>query len=142
MVMDRRRLAGQHQRMPARRRRSILALISLVALAACATTASEPAPRWSIVVHGGAGVIERANLTPDLETQYRAAMQRALSTGGGILERGGSSLDAIEAVIREMEDDPLFNAGRGAVFTAEGRNELDASIMDGRNRAAGSVVGH
>lgn len=68
-------------------------------------------------------------------------MRRALDTGGGILERGGSSLDAVEAVIREMEDDPLFNAGRGAVLTAEGRNELDASIMDGRTRAAGSVAG-
>ena len=103
--------------------------------------AADAAPRWSIVVHGGAGVIERANLTPELEAQYRAAMQRALTTGGGILERGGSSLDAVEAVISEMEDDPLFNAGRGAVFSAEGRNELDASIMDGRTRAAGSVAG-
>lgn len=92
-------------------------------------------------MHGGAGVIERANLTPELEEQYRAAMARALATGGHILDNGGSSLDAVEAVIREMEDDPLFNAGRGAVFTAEGRNELDASIMDGRNRAAGSVAG-
>ncbi len=119
--------------------RALLAF-ALLALAACAT-APEPAPRWSLVVHGGAGVIERANLTPELEAQYRAAMQRALTTGGAILERGGSSLDAVEAVIREMEDDPLFNAGRGAVFTAEGRNELDASIMDGRNRAAGAVAG-
>lgn len=119
--------------------RAVLAL-ALFALTACAT-APEPAPRWSIVVHGGAGVIERTNLTPEVEAQYRAAMQRALTTGGAILERGGSSLDAVEAVIREMEDDPLFNAGRGAVFTAEGRNELDASIMDGRNRAAGAVAG-
>ena len=111
-----------------------------VFLSACAT-APEPAPRWSIVVHGGAGVLERASLTPELEAQYRAAMQHALDTGGAILERGGSSLDAVEAVIREMEDDPLFNAGRGAVFTAEGRNELDASIMDGRTRAAGAVAG-
>ncbi|MGQ0532486.1 MAG: isoaspartyl peptidase/L-asparaginase family protein [Caulobacteraceae bacterium] len=100
-----------------------------------------PTPRWSIVVHGGAGVIERANLTSEMEAQYRAAMQRALTTGGSILDGGGSSLDAVEAVIREMEDDPLFNAGRGAVFTAEGRNELDASIMDGRNRGAGAVAG-
>ncbi len=119
--------------------RAVLAL-ALLALGACAT-APEPAPRWSIVVHGGAGVIERANLTPELEAQYRAAMQRALTTGGAILDRGGSSLDAVEAVIHEMEDDPLFNAGRGAVFTAEGRNELDASIMDGRTRAAGAVAG-
>ncbi len=119
--------------------RSLLAL-ALFALSGCAI-APEPAPRWSIVVHGGAGVIERASLTPEVEAQYRAAMQRALTTGGGILERGGSSIDAVEAVIQEMEDDPLFNAGRGAVFTAEGRNELDASIMDGRTRAAGAVAG-
>ncbi len=65
-------------------------------------------------------------------------MRRALATGGDILDGGGTSLDAVEAVISEMEDDPLFNAGRGAVFTAEGRNELDASIMDGRTRAAGA----
>lgn len=117
----------------------IFALLA-VFLSACAT-APDPTPRWSIIVHGGAGVIERANLTPVVEAQYRAAMQRALDTGGGVLERGGSSLDAVEAVIQEMEDDPLFNAGRGAVFTAEGRNELDASIMDGRTRAAGSVAG-
>jgi len=119
----------------------VAALLALFLLAACATATEPPTPRWSIVVHGGAGVIERANLTPELEAQYRAAMQRALTTGGAILDRGGSSLDAVEAVIREMEDDPLFNAGRGAVFTAEGRNELDASIMDGRTRAAGAVAG-
>lgn len=128
--------------MPARRWWSKIAasLVGFFVLAACATV-PEPVPRWSLVVHGGAGVIERANLTPELEAQYRAAMRRALNTGGAILERGGSSLDAVEAVIREMEDDPLFNAGRGAVFTAEGRNELDASIMDGSNRGAGSVAG-
>ncbi len=117
-----------------------LVAAGLVVLGACAT-GPEPAPRWSLVVHGGAGVIERASLTPEVEAQYRAAMQRALATGGAILDRGGSSLDAVESVIREMEDDPLFNAGRGAVFTAEGRNELDASIMDGRNRGAGAVAG-
>jgi len=116
------------------------ALLALF-LAACATAPEPAAPRWSIVVHGGAGVIERANLTPEFEARYRAALQRALDTGGAILENGGSSLDAVEAVIREMEDNPLFNAGRGAVFTAEGRNELDASIMDGRTRAAGAVAG-
>jgi beta-aspartyl-peptidase (threonine type) len=124
---------------PARGGVWIIALLALL-VSACAS-APEPAPRWSIIVHGGAGVIERANLTPEAEAQYRAAMQRALDTGGAILERGGSSLDAVEAVIQDMEDDPLFNAGRGAVFTAEGRNELDASIMDGRTRAAGSVAG-
>jgi L-asparaginase / beta-aspartyl-peptidase len=121
--------------------RTLFAALSLLIVAACASVTEPPAPRWSIVVHGGAGVIERVNLTPEMEAQYRAAMQRALTTGGALLENGGSSLDAVEAVIREMEDDPLFNAGRGAVFTAEGRNELDASIMDGRTRAAGAVAG-
>lgn len=123
--------------------RAAFALAALL-LSACSTVnaVTEPAtPIWSIVVHGGAGVIERTSLTPELDAQYRAAMRRALATGGAILDRGGSSLDAVEAVIREMEDDPLFNAGRGAVFSAEGRNELDASIMDGRTRAAGSVAG-
>ncbi|MGE0740343.1 MAG: isoaspartyl peptidase/L-asparaginase family protein [Hyphomonadaceae bacterium] len=145
-VLDRRRLAGAFisifaaRRRGRRRSKSAASLVALFLLAACAT-APEPTPRWSIIVHGGAGVIERANLTPEVEAQYRAAMQRALTTGGDILARGGSSLDAVEAVIREMEDDPLFNAGRGAVFTAEGRNELDASIMDGRTRAAGAVAG-
>lgn len=109
-------------------------------LAACATT-SQPAPRWSIVVHGGAGVIERANFTPELEAEYRGAMRQALSIGGDILDGGGSALDAVEATIVYLEDSPLFNAGHGAVFTAEGRNELDASIMDGRTRAAGAVAG-
>ena len=119
----------------------MLALASLALfLSACATVAEPPALRWSIVVHGGAGVIERQSLTPEVEAQYRAAMERALTTGGGVLERGGSSLDAVEAVIREMEDDPLFNAGRGAVFGADGKNHLDASIMDGRTRAAGAVA--
>lgn len=118
-----------------------LALFCIVTFLAACATAPEPAPRWSIVVHGGAGVIERANLTPELEADYRAAMRQALSIGGDILDGGGSSLDAVEAAILYLEDNPLFNAGRGAVFTAEGRNELDASIMDGRTRAAGAVAG-
>jgi beta-aspartyl-peptidase (threonine type) len=124
--------------------RALLAALGALLLSGCAMFGDpieSPPPRWSIVVHGGAGVIERTNLSPELDAQYRAAMRRALQTGGAILERGGSSLDAVEAVIREMEEDPLFNAGRGAVFSLEGRNELDASIMDGRTRAAGSVAG-
>lgn len=121
----------------------LLVLACAFLLAGCLSFGDDepPPPRWSIVVHGGAGVIERANLTPELDAQYRAAMNRALQTGGAILDRGGASLDAVEAVIREMEEDPLFNAGRGAVFSLEGKNELDASIMDGRTRAAGAVAG-
>ena len=97
--------------------------------------------RWAIVVHGGAGVIERDSMDAETEAAYRAAMNAALDRGGAILGSGGSAIDAVEAVIRAMEDDPLFNAGRGAVFTAEGRNELDSSIMDGSTLNAGAVAG-
>ncbi len=121
--------------------RRFFMLAAALLLSACATAPQTPAPRWSIVVHGGAGVIERATLTPELEAEYRAAMRQALSIGGDILDGGGTSLDAVEATILYLEDNPLFNAGRGAVFSAEGRNELDASIMDGSTRAAGSVAG-
>jgi beta-aspartyl-peptidase (threonine type) len=101
----------------------------------------EAAPRWAIVVHGGAGVIERKDLSAQQEAAYRAAMNRAVQAGSNVLAKGGSALDAVEATITLMEDDPLFNAGRGAVFTAEGRNELDAAIMDGETLSAGAVAG-
>ena len=80
-------------------------------------------------------------MTPEKAAAYRASLNAALETGARILRGGGGSLDAVEAVVRVMEDDPLFNAGKGSVFTAEGRNELDASIMDGRTRKAGAVAG-
>lgn len=121
--------------------RAALVSLSLAVLLGCVSAPAQPAPRWSLVVHGGAGVMDRAAMTPELDGQYRAALRQALSIGGGILGGGGSALDAVEATIMQLEDDPLFNAGRGAVFTAEGRNELDASIMDGRARAAGAVTG-
>jgi len=119
---------------------------SLAALKAAAVT---PVPEaqvaraktWSLAVHGGAGVIERGDLTPEKEAAYRSSLNAALAAGSKVLAGGGSSLDAVEAAIRVLEDDPLFNAGRGAVFTAEGRNELDASIMDGSTRKAGAVAG-
>ncbi|WP_240454515.1 isoaspartyl peptidase/L-asparaginase [Caulobacter sp. 17J65-9] len=98
-------------------------------------------PEWSIVIHGGAGIIERAQMDPQTEAAYRAALAKALETGSKVLRDGGTSLDAIEATIHLLEDDPLFNAGRGAVFTAEGKNELDAAIMDGSNLKAGAVAG-
>lgn len=97
--------------------------------------------RWAIVVHGGAGTITRARMTPEVEAKYRDMLKTVIDTGAAILASGGSALDAIERTIRLMEDSPLFNAGRGAVFTHEGRNELDASIMDGSDLAAGAVAG-
>jgi len=99
------------------------------------------AQKAMLVLHGGAGTITRASMSPELEKQYREALAQALRNGQAILAKGGTSLDAIEASIRFMEDSPLFNAGKGAVFTHDGRNELDASIMDGRTKAAGAVAG-
>ena len=120
----------------------LIAVVLAFTYAVCAGMPEAGAtPRWSLVVHGGAGVIDRADMTPELEAQYRAAMSSALEAGGAILEHGGAALDAVETVVRALEDNPLFNAGRGAVFTADGKNELDASIMDGRTRAAGAVAG-
>ena len=97
--------------------------------------------RYTLVIHGGAGTITRAQMTPDREAAYTAALGEALQAGQQILAAGGTSLDAVVAAIRVMEDQPLFNAGRGSVFTAEGAVELDASIMDGATRQAGAVAG-
>ncbi len=119
---------------------------SLAALQAAAVTPVAAAPgaaqtNWALAIHGGAGVVERGDLTAQKESEYRAGLDAALAAGQKVLAARGSSLDAVEAVIRVLEDNPLFNAGRGAVFTAEGRNELDASIMDGATLKAGSVAG-
>ena len=116
-------------------------LALLASLAFAAPASAEEAPRWAFAIHGGAGVIERANLSPEQDAAYRAALSRALEAGATILRDGGSSLDAIQTAIQLMEDDPLFNAGRGAVFTAAGRNELDAAVMNGRDLSAGAVAG-
>jgi len=118
----------------------IMFLVTSVLLLSCKESIKHERTGWAIAIHGGAGVITKEKLTPDKETLYRTAMQQALDTGAAVLARGGSSLDAVEKTIRIMEDCPLFNAGRGAVFTHEGRNELDASIMDGSNLAAGAVT--
>jgi beta-aspartyl-peptidase (threonine type) len=96
---------------------------------------------WRLVIHGGAGVIERGRLSGGEEEAIRAALNRALDAGGAILESGGSALDAVEAAVRVLEDDPHFNAGRGSVFTYEGRIEMDAAIMEGGERRAGAVSG-
>lgn len=113
----------------------------LTLLAALMTAAPAAAQGWTLVIHGGAGVIERENMTPEREAAVRAALTEALEAGSTVLDGGGSALDAVEAAVRLLEDDPNFNAGRGAVFTYDGTNELDASIMDGRTRAAGAVAG-
>jgi beta-aspartyl-peptidase (threonine type) len=93
-----------------------------------------------LAVHGGAGTIERSDMTPEREREYRVGLQRALTAGYEILKRGGSSLDATEAAVRVLEDDPHFNAGKGSVFTSAGTNEMDAAIMDGKTLAAGAVA--
>lgn len=94
-----------------------------------------------LVMHGGAGTITRKSMTPEAEKQIREALEQALRAGHAVLARGGSSLDAVESSIRILEDSPHFNAGKGAVFTHEGKNELDAAIMDGRTMKAGAVAG-
>ena len=93
-----------------------------------------------LVMHGGAGTITRQSMTPEMEKQYRETLEQALRAGHAILAKGGTSIDAVEASIRILEDSPLFNAGKGAVFTHEGKNELDAAIMDGKTMKAGAVA--
>jgi beta-aspartyl-peptidase (threonine type) len=95
----------------------------------------------AIVIHGGAGTITRKDMTPEMDKQYRAGLKQALDAGYAVLKQGGKSLDAVQAAIRVMEDNPLFNAGKGAVFDHDGKNELDAAIMDGTNLKAGAVAG-
>ncbi|HJQ68976.1 MAG TPA: isoaspartyl peptidase/L-asparaginase [Blastocatellia bacterium] len=116
-------------------------ILSLFAFSLTGQTQGQKEKRFKLVIHGGAGTILRSNMSPEREAAYRAALTEALQTGHAVLKRGGSSLDAIEATIKVLEDSPLFNAGKGAVFTSEGTNELDASIMDGATLKAGAVAG-
>jgi beta-aspartyl-peptidase (threonine type) len=104
-------------------------------------TTKAPAGKWAIVMHGGAGVIERSSMTPERDKAYRAGLDEAIRAAAAVLDKGGSSVDAVEAALRKLEDNPLFNAGKGAVFTAAGKNELDAAIMDGKTLKAGTVAG-
>lgn len=100
-----------------------------------------PRIEWGLVMHGGAGTITRESMTPEVERQYTETMTTAMRAGHAVLRDGGNSLDAVVATINVLEDSPLFNSGRGAVFTAEGTNSLDASIMYGPTLAAGAVAG-
>ena len=96
---------------------------------------------FGIVIHGGAGTLPRAEMSGEAEGKYRAALNEAVDAGHAVLHDGGTSLDAVTRAVVLLEDNPLFNAGRGSVFTLDGRNELDASIMDGRTLKAGAVCG-
>lgn len=121
-------------------RRLVLSVCAGILLSGAAM-AQEEAQEWAIVLHGGAGVIERGDMDAETEAAYREALDAAIRMGGELLADGVSAMDAVEAVIRVLEDDPKFNAGRGAVFTSGGRNELDASVMRGSDMEAGAVSG-
>lgn len=95
----------------------------------------------AIAIHGGAGTINKENMSAEMDKAYRESLNKALEIGYTVLKNGGTSLDAVQAAVVELENNPLFNAGRGAVFTHEGKNEMDASIMDGKTLKAGAVAG-
>src|SRR5688572_20573426 len=111
-----------------------------ITLTTSAAQASPASPKWSLAIHGGAGTIPKT--LPEEEKQaYLRSLSEALKVGRDVLAGGGTSLDAVEKVVRFLEDDPRFNAGKGAVFTHEGTHELDAAIMDGRDLSCGSIAG-
>ncbi len=118
-----------------------LALLGALALTTPASAQQSAAPGWTLVVHGGAGTIERDKLTPEQDRDIRAALDRALDAGSRVLADGGAALDAVTAAVMVLENDERFNAGRGAVFTYDGTNRMDAAIMAGEDRAAGAVAG-
>lgn len=120
--------------------------LSAIALSVTASALAQPSPSspmkpYGLVIHGGAGVIDRKAMSPELDAQYRATLQQALDAGYAVLDRGGTSLDAVIAAVTVMEDSPLFNAGKGAVLNADGFCEMDASIMNGATLQAGAVAG-
>jgi beta-aspartyl-peptidase (threonine type) len=126
---------------------SIAIIVVFMVLSGCerqkqgVSSVTQTAGPITLVIHGGAGTIKRENMTPERETAYRDALNQALEAGYAVLESGGKSTEGVISAVMIMEDSPLFNAGKGAVFTSEGKNELDASIMDGSNLMAGAVAG-
>ncbi|UQD56892.1 isoaspartyl peptidase/L-asparaginase family protein [Flavobacterium sp. K5-23] len=119
---------------------AVLLLIPFV-FSQCKSVKSNQPENFAIVIHGGAGTILKKNMSPELEAEYKAKLEEAVKAGYQVLKNGGSSIDAVEKTINVMEDSPLFNAGKGAVFTNQGKNELDASIMDGKTLKAGAIAG-
>ncbi|MBG5948457.1 isoaspartyl peptidase/L-asparaginase [Proteus terrae] len=117
-----------------------LATMTLCTLFATSVFANTDTP-IRLVIHGGAGTITKDTITPEQEKEYKEKLTEALNAGYAVLNSGGTSIEAVQKSINVMEDSPLFNAGKGAVFTHDGRNELDASIMDGKTRKAGAVAG-
>ncbi len=122
------------------RLKTLMALVSIICLCGSTEADMQEQLEFGIVIHGGAGTILKANMTDELEAEYRATLDEALTAGHDLLASGGSSLDAVQKAINIMENSPLFNAGKGAVFTANGRNEMDASIMDGQTLNCGAVA--
>ncbi|TDE17457.1 isoaspartyl peptidase/L-asparaginase family protein [Dyadobacter psychrotolerans] len=118
-----------------------ICLVLLFCLMKFSIYAQDYSDKITLVIHGGAGTITRANMTADQEKAYRAVLNTALQNGYAVLKKGGTSIQAVQAAIMVMEDSPLFNAGKGAVFTNEGKNELDASIMEGKTLKAGAIAG-
>lgn len=106
-----------------------------------AQTKSSPMENFAIVMHGGAGAILKKDMPPELEKQYSDKMKEALQVGYDTLKKGGTALSAVEASIKILEDSPLYNAGKGSAFTSDGKNEMDASVMDGKTLKAGAVTG-
>src|ERR1700679_2017530 len=123
------------------RRLAIPFLLLIVSPAAFAQPSSPHRTKWAIAIHGGGGEEEWLHMDAATAAAYHASLARALDAGAAVLSKGGRSIDAVEAAIEALEDDPLFNAGRGAAFDAQGRNEMDAAIMDGATLEAGSVAG-
>jgi beta-aspartyl-peptidase (threonine type) len=116
-------------------------LLTIIAILISVAQGFAQQSKVAIAIHGGAGTILRENMSDEREAEYRAKLEEALQAGYRVLENGGTSLDAVVSAIQIMEESPLFNAGKGAVFTNDGKNELDAAIMDGETRKAGAVAG-
>jgi len=118
----------------------ITLILALFIIISGCSEPEQPQTEWALAIHGGAGTISR-DMPDSLKQQYNDGLSQALRVGEIVLREGGSALDAVELVVKNLEDNPLFNAGKGAVFTNEGMHELDAAIMDGSTLAAGAITG-